>query len=56
MSDNRIKVYGPDGSFVGSAVDVENAQRLQELWIEFNQPERAGEFKGKHILADGTVE
>lgn len=38
MTDNRIKIYNPGGAFIGSAVDVDNAQRLQKLWIEFNQP------------------
>lgn len=57
MTDNRIKIYDPGGAFIGSAVDVDNAQRLQELWIEFNQPERAGRVQWKaHILADSTVE
>ena len=56
MTGNRIKIYNPGGAFIGSAVDVDNAQRLQELWIEFNLPERAGEFNGKHILAYSTVE
>jgi len=51
MTDNRIKIYNPGWAFIGSAVDVDNAQRLQELWIEFNQPERAGGVQWKAHLS-----
>jgi hypothetical protein len=43
MPDNRFKVYAFDGLYLGVAIDIENAQRLLALWIEFNQPKRTRE-------------
>jgi hypothetical protein len=42
MPDNRFKVYF-DGLYLGVAIDIENAQRLLALWIDFNQPKRTRE-------------